>query len=505
MEHSGTYILASDLGGSGTKTMLYDLSGEIVSLAFRESLIKHKQKGSVSQEPEEMFTSVIEGMKECLETSKIDPKDVAAIVLDGQQSGMLWIDKDYKAISPYDSWLDTRYGSYIKEMRDCCGERILEKTGTDRGFVHGPKILWWKNNYPDIYKNAHKMVIPASYVGGLLADLNADDAYFEDTSIGFSGICDLYDSTWDKEICEAVGIALEKLPQIVESTKIIGYLCKRYADELGLLQGVPIVSGGGDFPVSMLGAGVCEAGQAADLTGTASILFVCEDFWKPDPTGKTRTLKSPIPGLWLTYEFVSGGGCIRWFLNEFLQNEKKSVDNIYRYLGDKIEDIPIGCDGLGFYPYIGGTQAHPEYGGSWVGIQWDHRKEHFYRSILESVAYSYRYILESIKTNLNIDNIEEIRVFGGGSGDEIWNQMKVDVLKTPYLLLEQQECSLLGSAIIAGYAIGAYDDMIEISKNINRVVGKVHPDRANTEKYSEKYDLWHGNLAGSESSFLKGI
>lgn len=498
------YILASDLGGSGTKTMLYDISGEILALAFYESKLHHPEPGATTQDPEEMFSSTLEGIHECLQKTEINPKDIAAIVLDGQQSGLMWIDREYNAVSPYDSWLDSRYGSFVEEMTSRCGERILEKTGTNKSFVHGPKILWWKQNKPEVFKKAYKMVIPASYVGGRLAGLKGEDAYFEETSLGFSGICDLNDSTWDKEICEAVGIPYEKLPKIVAPTEIIGGLCKKYADLLDLPQGIPIVSGGGDFPVATLAAGICESGQTGDIAGTASIFFAGLDNWKPDPTGVIRTLKSPIPGLWLLFSFMSGGGCLRWFRDTFCQSEKAELGNVYKHLENKIRDIPIGCNGLGFYPYIGGKHSDPDYGGAWIGIQWDHQREHFYRAILESVAYEYKFYSQSIKNMMDIKEFKETRVFGGGSVNNTWNQIKADVLGIPYITLEQQECSLLGSAIIAGYAIGVYDDPVEISKRINKTVKRLVPNPQNHRLYDKKYQSWF-NLCQTQDQFLRGI
>ena len=498
------YILASDLGGSGTKTMLYDISGEILALAFRESRLHHPEPGATTQDPEEMFSSTFEGIKECLEKTAINPKDVAAIVLDGQQSGLMWIDKDYNAVSPYDSWVDSRYGPFVKEMNSRCGERILKKTGTDKSHVHGAKMLWWKNNKPDVFKKAYKMVIPASYIGGRLAGLKGDDAYFEETSLGFSGICDLDNSEWDREICDAVGIPYDKLPRIVESTEIVGGLCKKYAELLGLPQGIPIVSGGGDFPVATLAAGICESGQTGDIAGTASIFCACLDKWEPDPTGVIRTLKSPIAGLWLPFGLMSGGGCLRWFRDTFYQKEKADVGNVYKYLEDKIKDISIGCNGLGFYPYIGGKHSNPDYGGAWIGIQWEHQREHFYRAMLESIAYEYKFYSESIKELLNIEEFKETRVFGGGSANNIWNQMKADVLGIPYITLEQQECSLLGSVVVAGCAIGAYSDMVETSKNINKTVNKFTSNKENNKLYDKRYQNWI-DLYKTQGRFLRGL
>jgi xylulokinase len=165
---SGKYIIASDSGGSGTKSIIFDLEGREIAKAFRAIGVYHPELDSTVQYPDEMLSTVIETVKECLDVSKIKANEVEALVFDGQQAGIIWIDENYDSISPFDSWLDNRYGYYSKIMFDICGEKILKKTGTPNGTT-GPKILWWKNNHREIFDKACKMVIPSSYIGGKLA------------------------------------------------------------------------------------------------------------------------------------------------------------------------------------------------------------------------------------------------------------------------------------------------------------------------------------------------
>jgi xylulokinase len=467
------YILASDLGGSGTKTMLFDLDGTIVVTAFRESKLYHDEKDATTQNPEEMFMSTVEGIKECMEKSGIAPNEVRALVLDGQQAGLMWIDDNYQAISPYDSWLDNRFGPFIKVMDQYCGQTILDSCGTRQNIKHGPKILWWKANHPEIFKKACKMVLPSTYIGGRLAGLQGEEGYFEDTSLGFSGIADIEKDEWNREICYAVGIPIEKMPRIVKPTEIIGKLTKEMAELLGLPSGIPIVAGAGDFPAAGVGAGICSQGQTGDIAGTASIFFAGVEKWKPDSEGVLSTLRSPFPGLWYQFALFSGGGCLRWFRDTFFAKEKEEK-NVYQCLDNLSKDLPLGDDGLIFYPYIGGRfqPSEPDYSGAWFGIQWGHRREHFYRAILESIAFEYKNYLSCIKKLLGLDNFNETRVFGGGSASPVFNQIKSDVLGLPYLTLKQQECSLLGSAIIAGCAIGFYQDMVEASQKVNQIAAR---------------------------------
>lgn len=498
------YIVASDIGGSGTKTGVFDMRGVPLAMSFRESRLYHPEPDATIQDSDEILAASIESIRECIAISNVSADKIEAIVLDGQQAGLIWIDEDYKAISPFDSWLDVRYAPYARILNDRCGEMLFQKAGTNNVTL-GPKILWWKANRYEVFEKACKMVLPAAYVGGRLAGLRGPDAYFEDTSLCYSGICDIRRAKWDEEICQTVGIPMSKLPRIVKPTEIVGHLSKEGSRLLGLPSGIPIVAGAGDFPAAGIGAGISRARLAGDIAGTASLFFGCVREWEPDPTGVLRFTRSPIEGLWYAFAFLSGGGCLRWYRDTFCSAAKRDADelgmSVYQLMDNRAADIPIGCDGLIFYPYLGGrvVPPSPDYNGAWLGIKWSHRSEHFYRSILEAVAYEYKRYLMTLARCSGAEQFEEIRVFGGGASSSLWNQMKADVLGVPYALLAQQECSLLGSALIAASAIGAHKDLVQASETTNAISARFQPNLENTAVYDQKYRTYLGLLEQHES------
>lgn len=482
------YIIASDLGGSRTKTMIFDVEGHPVVKRSCKSVLEHPEAGVTYQDPENIFNSFVLSVRECLDISKISPKSVEAIILDGQQAGIMWVDQEYQAVSPYDSWLDTRFGSYISFMNNVCGERILEKNGTNN-FTMGPKILWWKENHPDLFKNKFfKMVIPSTYVGGRLAGFKGEDAYFEETSLGFSGIADVQNSKWDKDICDLTGIPYDKLPKIVRPTEIIGKLDKKISKELGLPSGIPIVAGAGDFPAGALGAGICRSGQFGEIVGTANSLFVALDHWVPDPSGALRVLKSPLDDIWYVFGMLNGGASIRWFCDTFCKGREDEL----QILEDKSKQISIGSDELMFYPHISGRMQPPgpDHRAAWFGISLGHREEHFFRSILESIAFELKNFFLRIKDLYKISDVHDLRIFGGGSSNRLWNQIKADTLGLTYSLVKEQECSLLGSAIIACQAIGAIEDLVEASEKWNTIIEVFDPDPEKFNDYYKKFQLY---------------
>lgn len=160
----------------------------------------------------------------------------------------------------------------------------------------------------------------------------------------------------------------------------------------------------------------------------------------------------------------------------------------YDVLGELAETVPAGSEGLIFVPHLGGraTPNEPEIKGLWQGFSWGHRKAHFYRSIMEGIAYEYSYYLQIQKELLPHVDFKEIRVIGGGSKSDLWNQVKADVLGLSYTRIDREECAILGSAIIAGYAAKIFDDMAETSTKFVKPTKRFEP-RAEYHSYYRNF------------------
>lgn len=482
-----TYVLASDIGGSSVKSTLFDLAEKrFVAEASKPLHLHHPTPEATEYDADEIFAACVDGMAECVKKSGVNPSDIAAIVSDGQQAGIIWIDENYDAISPYDTWMDNRFLPFAKQMNETCGERILEKGGNNAIITIGPKVLWWKHNRPDVYKRARKFLLTATYVGGKLAGLKGDQGYFENTSTGYSGLIDYGVDDWDPDIAKLCGIDLDKLPEVVEPTRVVGKLTERYARVLGIPAGVPIVSGAGDFPAACIAAGILAPGQVGDTAGSASMFTVCSDYWRPDPAGMIRTLKSPIPGYWYAFCFTTGGGSIQWFLENIVGDKKAGAA-----LSQDAEALPPGSEGLAFYPFLGGIYKGIHVGGAFGGIQWGHGKTHMFKAILEAVAFEYKEYANAMQGLLGMAPFTAVRGSGGGSTNHVWNQIKADVLNVRYERMREEECSLLGSALIAGNAIGYYPDLMETAKTFNAVAASFDADPGRVESYRKIHDTWH--------------
>lgn len=452
------YIISIDIGTQGTKAALFDEQIRLIDTAFEASNLISPEPGTIWQEPDEMYAATANVCRALLEKTGIKSGDVAAIGLDGQMAGIMGIDKDGEASTVYDSWLDMRCGPYMEQMNQIAGDRVVALSGGQVTYVHGPKILWWKNERPDAYKNTAKWVLPHAYIVGKMCSLNAEQAYFDYTHLHFSCLSDNANKRWSDELLETFGIAKEKMARIVSPFEVVGHTCEAFSRLSGLPAGIPVVAGCGDTAASTFGSGMFEREMVQDCAGTASVLCSVVDSFNPDIQHRTLTMmRSPIDGLFLPLAYIGGGGmCVRWFRDEFSGKPSASYDELMA----EAERIPCGSEGLLFVPHFAGRvlPCNPNLKGSWLGMDFKHTRAHMYRSVMESIAYEYDYYLSVLRSLYPQDNFTEMLTVGGGAKSPLFNQIKADVLGLKVSTYDMGETALIAGAVIAGVGAGVLKD-----------------------------------------------
>jgi len=500
------YLIGVDLGTSGTKAALYQIDGKLISDASIEVPLFYPKPGVVEQENEDFYASAAQTVQKCIESSGVEPKAIAAIAFDSQMAGVGLIDEDFNPVTRFDSWLDMRCQPFIEWMDKEAGDRITQLTGCPPTCDHGPKMLWWKNEQPDIYWRTAKFVMPGTYVAGKIAGLKAEQAFIDHTYIHFSGFSDAQKTIWSNELCERFGLDMGKLPKIVDPCDIIGNVSEHSAKEFGLAPGTLIAAGAGDTAANALGAGIVRPGMLFDVAGTAAVLAGCTGKFVADIKNRALiTMRSVIPGLWNPLAYIGGGGiALRWFRDQFFNTSHGKAlplsEDLYPQMISLVETITPGSEGLFFSPHLGGRicPSRPEMRGAWVGVSWSHTQAHFARAILESVAYEYAYYLKILKELLPELELVEARVVGGGARSGVWNQIKADILNVPYQRLKGNEFGAWGAAMIAGKAAGVINDLAAHAEHTALLNGKpTYPSKGNHEIYKpliEKYIMLERTL-----------
>jgi xylulokinase len=490
----GPFLIGVDIGTSGTKTAVFDVSGRLITQASVESTLLYPEPGAVEQDQMDFYASAVSTIRECIDKANIDPRQVAAIGIDGQMAGIGAIDESWNPVTMYDSWLDTRCERYIRFMNETVGDQVLSLTGCAPSYNHGPKMLWWKHEHPEVFGRIAKFVVPAAFAAGKMAGLRADEAFVDHTYLHFSGFADNVNGKWSRKLCDAFDFPMSKLPEIVEPWRIIGKLTRESAEKTGLLQGTPIVAGAGDTAAGLLGSAVAEVGIGIDVAGTASIMAACIPEFCPDLEHRTMSCaRSVVPGLWYSYAYINGGGlCVRWFRDEFAKGEcsqaqaaGRSAGQVYDILNAEAAAVKAGSDGLIFIPHLGGRVCpnQPSLRGTWHGFSWTHTRAHFYRAILEGVAYEYALYMQILKELQLAVEFSEIRVTGGGAKSSVWNQIKADVIGIPYSRLSRDEFSVLGSAMVAGRGVGLFNDVAQTAKSLVEGTERIEPNPDVRQRY----------------------
>jgi len=451
------HLIGVDLGTSSTKAALYRTDGALVAEAAADVPLLYPAPGVVEQENDDFYRTAAETVGYCLRESGIDPRRVAAIAFSSQMAGIGSIDEEYTPATRFDSWLDMRCRPYIAWLTENHADLITRLTGCAPTCDHGPKILWWQHERPADFARVAKFITPSAYVAGRMAGLKADRAFMDYTFIHFSGLADNRAAAWSAAICDTLGVPMDVLPEIVEPWRVIGEVTETVAADFGLAPGTPIAAGCGDTAANALGAGIVRPGQVFDVAGTASVLAGCTDHFVADTTHRALlTMRSVIPGLWNPLAYIAGGGqALRWFRDEF------DDDRDYDGMVAEAAAVPPGAEGLFFSPHLGGRicPATPEMRGAWLGFSWGHTRAHFFRAILESIAYEYAWYLRVLREYIPNLELTETRAVGGGARSAVWNGIKADVMGVPYQRLAGDEFGTWGAAMIAGKAAGIYDDL----------------------------------------------
>lgn len=483
------YVIGIDIGTQSTKSVIFDTEGNLVGEASQATALFTPRPDWVEQDPEELYQSAVGTVRRAALESGIDPKDVKGISLDAQIPATVRIDEDWNPLGPVESYLDTRTKVQRDAMMNSYGKLILDSNGI-YPYV-APKLVWWKEEHPKEYERTYKALILNTYVGGRLAGLKGDEAYVDPTHMGVYGWADIRTFGWSEDLASKLGIDIEKSPRPVLPTDIIGELTPQAAQESGLVPGIPIAAGLGDAIAGWLGIGAVEPGIMVDTSGTANHVGICADRYEPDlENGVLTYYPSAIPGHWFPVGYTAGTGRSHsWFIDELCLRERdgnEDRDQIYAALEEAAKTISPGSEGLIFSPHFGSRVCpdQPSIRGFWLGLTWKHTRAHLYRSVLESIAFEYYVYLKVARSLFPDLQQKRMIVVGGGAKSPLWTQIKADVLGVPHATCaNRSDFAPLGSAIVAGHAVGLFSDMAETAKRFTEITEDVLPRPAHSQAY----------------------
>ena len=350
-----SYLLGIDIGTSACKVAVFDKEGKVLAAANGDYPVYYPQEGWAEQNPEEWWSAVCRATKETVQKAGIDPAEIAGVGIDGQSWSAIALDKEGKVLTNTPIWMDTRAQDICERLNKEIGEdKIFEVAGNSlQPSYTTAKIIWYKENLPEVYEKIDKILQSNSYIAFKLTG-----AITQDMSQGYGLHCfDMKKGCWDEEMCRCLGIPMGFLPEICACDHVAGTVTAKAAAECGLAEGTPVVAGGLDAACGTLGAGVIHPGETQEQGGQAGGMSICIDEYKADP--RLILGYHVIPGKWLLQGGTTGGGGVmRWFEREFADYERMMKEQTgassLNQLNEIAEKINPGSDGVVFLPWYGG-------------------------------------------------------------------------------------------------------------------------------------------------------
>jgi xylulokinase len=489
------YLLGIDVSTTATKALLTDEGGKVLAVAATEYSFETLRPLWSEQHPDLWWHGAQKSIRAVISQSDINPEQIRGIGLTGQMHGLVLLDAEGDVLRPAILWNDQRTQSQCEEIHRRIGkERFIQITGNVAltGFT-APKILWVKENEPDVFARTAHVLLPKDYVRYKLTGTYAMDKADASGTV----LIDLRRRDWSDEVLAALDIPRGWMPSTYEGTAITGFISQEAAATTGLMAGIPVMAGGGDQAAQAIGVGAVTEGIVALTLGTSGVVFATANNPFIDPEGRLHSFCHSVPDKWhLMGVMLSAAGSLRWYRDTF--TPQLAYDNLLA----PAEDIAAGADGLIFLPYLTGERTpypDPLARGAFVGLTVRHGLAHCTRAVLEGVAFGLRDSFELMKA-VGLAEIKQVRVTGGGARSPLWRQILADILGTELVTVSCGEGAAYGAALLAATGAGIFRNVSEACASAIQITGTVGPG-STKHIYDELYPLYRNLYPVLKSNF----
>lgn len=476
------WFLGIDVGTGGTRAVLVDEAGQVVSSASSEHApFRTPQPGWAEQDPEDWWRATQEAIRNAIAQAPTPHQAISAVGLTGQMHGAVMLDRDGKVLRPSLIWCDTRTQPECDWLHKEIGEKHLIDLTCNPALPNFTltKLLWVKTHEPEVFSKIAHILCPKDYVRYRLTGAYAIDVHEASGTL----LLDVTNRRWSSEVAKVSGIPESWLPKVVESPEVCANISDEAAKLTGLTAGTPVVGGAGDQAAGAVGMGILLPGSVSATIGTSGVVFAATDSPVKDPKGRLHTFCHAVPGRWHVMGVtLSAGLSFRWFKETFAAGAS------YDQLTAAAENVPAGSNGLLWAPYLLGERSpHLDVNATaaFAGITITHGLPHFTRAVLEGVAYSLRDIF-TLFEELQIP-VKGVRLGGGGARGPLWRKIQANVYKHPCQLLTAEEGGAFGSALLAGVGVGCWPDTDAACAKALTVAETITPDPETVAAYEKSY------------------
>ena len=491
------YLMAIDAGTGSIRAVIFDTKANQISVAQREwtHLEEENVPNSMNFDCNNNWPLVVTCIQEAMQKAAINPDDILGVSATSMREGIVLYDADGKelwAVANVDARAEEEV-RYLKENFADLEEDFYADSGQTFALGALPRLLWLKNNHPEIYKKVAHISMIGDWILARLSGVIASDP----SNGGTTGIFSLKKRNWMPQMPAKVGIKETIFPKVLEVGSVVGFVTKKASDETGLSTSTKVIMGGGDVQLGAAGLGVVEAGQVAILGGSfwQQVVNIKSDV-EPPKDMSVRVNPHVIEGLSQAEGITFFSGLVmRWFRDAFCDMEKLEAQekgcDVYEILEQKAQEIsagsyeilPVFSDSMKYKKWY---HAAPSFLN--LGLDADkYNRASMFRSLEENAAIVSSINLEKIKQFSGVE-FDEIVFAGGASKGKLWSQIVADVTGYRVKIPRITEATALGAAMAAGVGCGIYKDLASAAKELV-VWDKTYEPNLENKKIYEKLKI----------------
>ena len=481
------YLMGIDNGGTAVKAAIYDEKGNQISVDNTNLDMIKAHTGWTERNLNDLFTANINVIKNAIQKSNIDSKNIVAVAISGHGKGLYLLDKNknplYNGIISTDNRA-TEYekNAYITGVAD----RIYNKT-YQKVLACQPVCLlqWLKDNNRQVYDNIGYILSVKDYIRFMLTD----EIYTEIADISGTNLYNLKTNSYDKDLLKEFNIEEIKncLPKVKNSADICGKITKKVAEKTGLKEGTIVAGGTFDIDACAIGMGITNSDNVCVIAGTWSIN---EYISKTPVVDKSISMNSfyVLPDFYLIEECSpTSAGNLEWFLNNFYTEEKiKYKKDFYKIIDKQVENISPEQSDIIFLPFIFASNEDINLKSAFYNVIAKTTKCDMLRAVFEGIVFSHKSHIDKLLSSRNAPY--SIRLGGGAANSDIWAQMFADIMQIKIETVTNSEQGCFGAAIIAGVASKVYENYKDAVNKTVKISKTYIPDTNKAKIYKEKYN-----------------
>lgn len=481
-----SYLLAIDIGTSGTKLLLLPLeAGQPVSL-IRPYKTHSPAPGWAEQQPKDWWEAVCTGIPALLKAAGITAEQVCAMGVDGISWTPVVLDKRGEVLADAPLWYDTRAVAECQEISCRVGQEAVFQTSGNpvQPYYTLPKLMWLRRHHEDVRRSMRHVLTSNGYmVFCLTGELSQDEsqAYgWPFYRMGAGG--------YDEAMAERLGFDLSWLETPCPCTHVVGGVTRQAAAACGLREGTPVVAGGLDAACGALGIGVYDPGPVHEQSGSAGGMSICTDRY--EPVSGLILGRHVVPGRWLVQGgTVGGGAALEWLCGVLSPDAGRRPKAAQA--GELAQAVAPGAEGLLFLPYLAGERSpiwNPEAKGVFFGLDYSKTAGHMARAVMEGAAMALRHNLETARS-AGI-GLGTLRAVGGAAASQVWMQIKADITGYPIQAVAGGEATAIGCAVVAGVGTGKLSGFAQACQRLVRLEEPTMPRREYQALYQKQYERY---------------